>query len=310
LLAGLQGGAGEDNRLVMSNMLWGQKGRLFESDLLSVVGLNYGGAFRLADFSGDPAGAAQQINDAVAEATQGRIRDLLSGPLDPQTRLVLTNAIYFKGRWQKAFDKTETRDMPFDAPARGDRKGPVDVPTMRQTDEFRYFEDENVQVLELPYRGDLLSMVIVLPRRREADSLAAVERMLDNNALGTWIARLRSRRVEVHLPRFTQTCEFNLSGQLAAMGIIDAFRPADADFSGMRSEKDLFLSAVLHKAFVEVNEEGTEAAAATAGMMLFGEADEPPPPAVFRADHPFLFIIRSRSNGSLLFMGRVSDPTS
>ena len=169
--------------------------------------------------------------------------------------------------------------------------------------EFRYSDLQDFQILELGYKGDALSMIIVLPK--EIDGIGKLEKSLTAENLGIWIAKMRRQEVLVYLPRFKFTAEFSLGQILAGMGMPEAFS-ANADFSGMTGRKDLFISAVLHKAFVEVNEEGTEAAAATAVVMRLTAARQE---TIFRADHPFIFLIRDNKINSILFMGRVCDPT-
>ena len=177
---------------------------------------------------------------------------------------------------------------------------------MQATKEFRYAESPEAQVLELPYAGNVLSMLVLLPR--DANSLAAFERSLSSDKLYAWIRSLRSRQVQLWLPKFKTTSEFSLNQTLAALGMTDAFT-SQADFSGMDGTKNLFISAVVHEAFVEVNEEGTEAAAATGVVGTQKGIDIPEEPVVFRADHPFLFLIRDNRTGSILFLGRIVDPT-
>ena len=174
---------------------------------------------------------------------------------------------------------------------------------MHRTGDFRYSEGDGRQVLELPYEGNDLAMVIILPR--EADGLGALEATLSSQNLEAWLAGLRRQKVRIALPRFTMTSSFRLEKALKSLGMTDAFT-GRADFSGMNGRGGLFISAVIHKAFVDVNEEGTEAAAATAVVMMKSAA--PKPPVIFQADHPFLFLIRDNASGSILFMGRLMDP--
>ena len=180
------------------------------------------------------------------------------------------------------------------------------LPMMNKAKKFRYAETEEVQVLELPYAGNDLSMVVLLPRK--VDGLAGLEKGLDAARYAGWTKGLRMREVQLALPKFKMTSEFGLNGTLGALGMKDAFTPK-ADFSGMDGKKDLYISAVVHKAFVDVNEEGTEAAAATGVAVNMKSVQLPQEPVVFRADHPFLFVIRDNRTGSILFLGRVADPT-
>ena len=217
------------------------------------------------------------------------------------TRLVLANAIYFKGKWEKQFDENATTRADF-------RVSPgetVRVPMMSRKGDFNYTENGRLQVLELPYQGNELSMVVLLPGK--VDGISRMEASLNPKSLDALLGSLETRKVTVYFPRFKTTSSFNLKDTLESMGMPDAFDPARADFSGIDGHKSLFLSAAIHKAFVEVNEEGTEAAAAT-GMIVV-TTSVPLEPLVFRADHPFLFLIRHNPSGSILFLGRVFDPS-
>jgi len=294
--------------LVVANRLWGQKGYGFLPDYLALVEKKYGAGLEQVDFAGATEAARQTINVWIEKQTRDKIKDLLKpGVLDAMTRLVLTNAIYFKGKWAEEFDKKLTRDEDFFLTP--EKK--VAAPLMHQKAKFGYFEGDGLQALELPYQGDRLTMVVLLPKRNvppgAKDGLAALETALSAEKLAEWIGQLRRREVQVALPRFKTTAEFSLAETLVAMGMADAFNPNAADFSGMTGTKDLFISAVVHKAFVDVNEEGTEAAAATG--VVVGVTSMPEPPPVFRADHPFLFLIRDTKTGAILFLGRILDPT-
>ncbi len=295
-------GAGGAFDLAVANRLWGQKGYEFLPDFLALVEKNYGAGLEQVDFVADTEGSRKTINAWVERETRDKIKDLLKpGVLDAMTRLVLTNAIYFKGKWVSEFDKKLTRDEDFFVTP--EKK--VAAPLMRQTAEFGYFDGGEMHALELAYQGDRLAMVVLLPKSK--DGIEGLEAALTPNMLEGTCAGLRRREVRVALPRFKTTAEFSLGDTLVAMGMTDAFSPGKADFSGMTGAKDLFISAVVHKAFVDVNEEGTEAAAATAVAMRLTAVAEPPP--VFRADHPFLFLIRDTKTGTILFFGRILDPT-
>jgi serpin B len=216
---------------------------------------------------------------------------------------VLTDAIYFKGKWARQFKKAATSPRPFYLTG-GDN---VQVPMMHQKQDFNYFENNALQVLEMPYDGDHLSMVVFLPKAK--NGIGALENSLDTGQVENWLAALREQKVIVALPKFQMTCAFNLKKVLKALGMTDAFDVRRADFSGMTPDPaGLFISDVIHKAFMDVNEEGTEAAAATAVVMTLGTAARPGPVPVFRADHPFVFLIRDKTSGSILFIGRVLDP--
>jgi serpin B len=239
----------------------------------------------------------------VDHKTKGKITDLIQpGVLGPATRLVLVNAIYFKGSWGREFDKHSTTKAPFTIT----EIQKVEVPLMNLTADFKYAEIDDLQLLELPYASDELSMVVLLPRK--PDGLKGVEDLLNTQSLDHWLAPAREQKVAVFLPKFKLSAQFSLAEPLAVMGMTDAFSPK-ANFSGMDGERDLYISAVVHKAFVDVNEEGTEAAAATGVVMRSMAVMMPRPTPIFRADHPFIFLIRDNHSGSILFLGRLADPT-
>ncbi len=296
-----------DVQLSVANALWSQEGHPFLAEFLETARQDFGANLHQADFRTSAEPARQQINQWVSDRTAGRITDLIQpGLLDGNTRLVLVNAIYFKGKWQVPFKKQSTIDGSFSVT----QDKSTTVPFMRATERFAYAETDDVQLLEMPYAGRRLSMVVVLPKT--ADKLAAIETSLNAANLNEWTSKLSApgaaMRVDVWLPRFKMTSEFKLTETLARLGMSDAFTPK-ADFSGMDGAQDLFLSAVIHKAFVDVNEEGTEAAAAT-GTTVRALAVAPIPVKVFRADHPFLFLIRDVQTGCVLFAGRVTNPAS
>jgi len=296
-------GAAEGCELSIANALWGQKGFDFLAAFLNILDDNYGARLRELDFVNNAEAARRTINDWVDEQTNGKIKDIMApGVLGALTRLVLTNAIYFKGDWTRPFKKELTRDEPFWTSA----EHSADAPMMHQTDDFQYGESDQCQAVLLPYAKGRLAMLVLLPRER--DGLARLADGMEAEDVGQWLSRLRRREVELSLPRFKLTSQFSLGDTLRQMGMADAFALPPADFSGMDGQKDLYISAVIHKAFVDVNEEGTEAAAATAVAMELGAAVPPQPPVVFRADHPFLFFIVERRSGSILFMGRLSNP--
>jgi len=286
-------------QLKVANALWPQEEYDLLEEFLALTKQYYGVLITAVDY-GDPETARGTINAWVEEKTENKIQELIPpGILDALTSLVLVNAIYFKGNWASQFDQSRTRDAPFWVTP----DEPVQVPMMDQEHEFRYGESDGLQILELPYAGDDLSMVVLLPRK--IDGLPELEERLTVENLTRWTKNLRPRGVQVFLPRFEITFPFRLDDTLKLMGMVDAFG-GDSDFSGMDGTKLLYIGAVLHKAFVAVNEEGTEAAAATAVIMI--AKCLPPPPPVFRADHPFIFLIRENSTGSILFIGRVVNP--
>jgi serpin B len=297
----LHDGKGRRYKLAVANALWGQEGETFRPDFLRLLAENYGAGLRRVDFLSVEQ-ARRTINSWVEEQTGGKIKDLLQPPLPgPDTSLVLTNAIYFKGDWASPFPKGATKDETFTVTE--DKH--VRVPMMHRTGRLGYLDGGDFQALELPYAGDDLAMVVLLPKK--ADGLAEFEDSLTAERLSAWLAKLRPHRVDVALPRFKVEARFELEKVLPEMGMPLAFTPS-ADFSGMNGKRDLFISAVIHKAFADVNEEGTEAAAATAVVITRAMAVAPEPAVVFRTDHPFVFLIRHNRSGSLLFLGRVVDP--
>lgn len=291
-------------QLSIANALWGQTGYKFYDEFISITKNYYDAGFKEVDFINDKnrEESRQTINAWVENKTNDKIKDLIKpGILDNLTKLVLTNAIYFKGKWQFQFDTKSTQSSAFTL-LNGEK---IQVPMMSQTKEFNYAENDALQIIELPYIGDKLSMVVLLPKK--IDGLKQIEGLLTQDNLNNWLSNLRNREVIVSLPKFKMTSEFELNEALKSLGMVDAFI-MKADFSGMTPDPvGLYISKVLHKAFVDVNEEGTEAAAATAVVMRLKGMPEPKP--VFRADHPFVFIIRDKSVGSILFIGRVMDPS-
>lgn len=283
-------------RLNIANRLWGQEGYPWLAGFLDVTRIHYAAELQQLDFRNAPEPSRLIINDWVEQKTEGRIEDLIAqGLIDPSTVLVLTNAIYFKGSWLSRFPADQTRNATFHV-----RPGETrTVAMMSQFGSFALASIDDLQVLSLPYTGKDLTMILLLPAAN--DGLAALEARLTPENLDRWLAAGRDTEVQVSLPRFRITAEFSLKDELAAMGMPSAF--SSADFSGMAEGRDLAISEVVHKAFVEVNEEGTEAAAATAVIIRETSA-----PLEFRADHPFLFLIRDEVTGSVLFLGRVASP--
>lgn len=290
-----------------ANALWAEETYPFLQDYIETAGRYYSANVTNLDFTTQPEASRITINRWVEERTNDLIKDLLpEGSISPLTRLVITNAIYFKGTWVKQFDENKTANLHF-------WKGPgesVLVPMMQRTDEeaiYGYAETDDLQVLEMPYaheNGAGLSMLVILP-----DEIEAAEESLDAQKIEDLRQSLTERRVNVYFPKFSLETTYPLAGTLAAMGMPTAFADA-ADLSGMDGTQNLFVSSVVHKAFVDVNEEGTEAAAATGviiNMKTSLGGDETPN---FRADHPFIFAILDNDTGTILFMGRVVDPVS
>ncbi len=298
---GASGSDGEPFRLRVANATWGQEGFPFLMDYLDLLAVNYGAGMRIMDFVSEPEASREVINEWVSEETEGRIEDLLpEGSIDGSTRLVLTNAIYFNAAWSLPFEESYTRDGSF---YRLDGS-PVTAEMMSQTEDFRYVEGEGYQAVEMFYDGEELSMIVLLPAEGE---YAAFEESLDEARLETILASLEFTHVNLTMPKFTFESGFGLVDAFQELGMVDPFGPAD--FSGMAEGRDLFISDIFHKAFVAVDEEGTEAAAATA--VVVGESSVPPPPvATMTIDRPFLFLIRDRATGAILFLGRVLDPTA
>ena len=288
--------------LSLANSLWPQKDYTFLDTYVSLVKQNYGVSITPVDYKTNRETARLTINSWVEDETQHKIRNLIQpGILDPLTKLVLVNAIYFKGNWLHQFEENRTKVAPFYLLS-GKQ---ILTPMMNQKKSFRYAEFESLQVLELPYVGDRLSMIVLLPR--EKDGLKQLEQSLSVKNLENWKSSLKKRETLVYLPKFRMSFDFRVDQLLKSLGMTDAFNKK-ANFKGMSLElPGLLIKAVIHKAFVEVNEEGTEAAAATAVVMR--PKGIPEKPLVFRADHPFLFMICEQQTGSILFMGRVADPT-
>ena len=294
----------EGIELNIANALWTQKDPPLLPAFLQITKSEYQANVSQADFRIGAEEARDKINQWVSQKTKEKIQNILPpGSLTDLTRLVLANAIYFKGVWARQFEQAETSTQPFHVSTARH----VEVPLMHRFDEVRYTEDADFQAVELPYKGGGLSMVILLPR--QVDACSKLEDRLTPALLSRSLGGMKKQKVEIFLPRFKLESSLELSDTLAKMGMPDAFGPK-ADFSGMDGTKSLYISAVFHKAWGEVNEEGTEAAAATAVVMTRSAViKQPPPPPIFRADHPFIFLIRDTRSGSVLFLGRLVDPT-
>ena len=288
-------------QLNIANAIWGQHGYEFLPDFLDVLAENYGAGLRPLDFAGTPEESRVMINDWVSEETGEKIKDLLPpGTIDGSTRLVLTNAIYFNASWSWPFSKKDTQNRPFHL-AEGGR---VDVPMMSETsdDFYGYARGNGYQAVDVPYSLGEMSMTVLLP---DEGTFGEFEDSLNADALDKILDDIEIDYLKLTMPLFKFESEFSLVETLAGMGMTDAFG-ARADFSGMTGSKDLQISAIVHKAFVSVNEEGTEAAAATGVVvMLSGPTKEPIPVTVNR---PFIFLIRDRDTGTVLFLGRVMNP--
>jgi serpin B len=298
---GAEGKDGEGFRLHIVNAVWGQKGYHFLPTFLDVLAENYGAGLRTLDFANAPEESRLIINDWVSDQTENRIEDLIpEGLIDILTRLVLTNAIYFNAAWQYPFSEGATGDSQFYLLDGGE----VTVPMMSQTESFGYAEGDDHQAVELPYDGGELSMVILLPREGHFETF---EESLNTERVDAIISALNHSQVALAIPKFEFQSAFKLRETLIAMGMPVAFA-GDADFSGMTGGRELFISQVVHKAFVSVDEAGTEAAAATAVIMKVTAL--PTTPVEFTANRPFIFLIRDIETGSLLFIGRILNPAA
>jgi serpin B len=292
-------------QLRVADALWAEKDFTFLDDFLKLTASDYGAGFHRVDFKSAPDAVRSTINQWVEQKTENKIKDLLPpGAVNSATRLVLTNAIYFKGDWLTQFDKAATKDEDFHL----SQAETIQAPLMHLQGRFGYFSGATFQVLDISYKSRELSMVVFLPN--DVAGLPALEQSFTAVNAQKWLSQLQPvSKVILTLPKFKMTQQFELGGTLSAMGMAHAFDKNAADFSGMTGKRNLWISAAIHKAFVDVNEEGTEAAAATGIAMRSMAVMREPPPIVFRADHPFLFLIRDNRSGSILFIGRVVDPT-
>jgi len=292
--------------LHLANGLWVKADYPLNSEFTKAIKENFKGSIEPVDFSNGPA-ARKKINGWVSDQTNDKIRDLI-GPnaVTPNTRLVLTNAIYFKAAWETQFRKEASTKEKFHVSLNKD----VDAEMMKQTHFFGLAELEGFKLLVMPYKGGEASMLVLLPDK--VDGLADLERSLSAENLASWLEKSRSVRVALSLPKFKNTTELDLNDTLITLGMKKAFVVGQADFTGIANvpAEPLYIGLVIHKAFVDVNEEGTEAAAATAVTMRAGSAMRPAEPFPFVADHPFVYIIRSNRTGDILFMGRLTDPTA
>lgn len=301
---GAEGMDDEGFRLNVVNAIWGQKDYEFRVAFLDTLAENYGAGLRILDFIDEPEPSRITINDWVSEQTEDRINDLIQpGGITPLTRLVLTNAIYFNAAWEHKFTEEATTDLPFYLPDGGS----VTVPMMRQTETFGYAEGDNYQAVEMPYDGKELSMVVLLPAEGKFNEF---EDGLDYKQVDRIIDKLDDQRVRLTMPKFEFESDFSLKQALSALGMAEAFS-GGADFSGMTGNNDLFIGDVIHKAFVLVEEGGTEAAAATAvTMVMSAPGPKPEEPVTVTIDRPFVFLIRDIETGAILFVGRIVNPAA
>ncbi|HNX16809.1 MAG TPA: serpin family protein [Methanoregula sp.] len=293
--------------LSTANALWAEKTYPFLPEYIGTAETYYAANTTNLDFKGQPEASRQSINSWLEDKTNNKIKDLLPpGSIAPITRLVITNAVYFKGTWQKQFDANKTADAPFRKPD----GTTVTVKMMQRTDKdavYPYTENADLQVITLPYTstsGKGLSMLVLLPKD---DDLSTIDQYLDPVNLSALTQSESSRRVMVYFPKFKIETRYSLPKTLGTMGMPTAFSDR-ADFSGMDGTKILYISDAIHKAYIDVNEEGTEAAAATAVVMWVKAVETEEPVPVFRADHPFVFLIQDDDSGAILFAGRITNP--
>jgi serpin B len=290
------------NDLAIANRLWVHKGYPLVADFTKTASTAYGAGAEPVDFVGAPNDSRKTINGWVAQQTHDKIKDLLPPPsITSDTRLVLTNAIWFKGTWEQKFDKSATRDDAFMV----DGKTRTNLPTMFATAKLGYGEAGGAKILEMRYAKSDLAMDVILPD--DPNGLAKIENGMDAARFRTWTSAVQQRKVVVSLPKFQYEWGDSMKEDLLKLGMTNAF-DGRADFSGMTTADHLRISDVRHKAFVAVDEAGTEAAAATAVVMTRESAVLEPPPATFTADRPFVFVIRDVKRGRILFMGRVTNP--
>ncbi len=292
----------EGIEMLMANALWGQKGYPFLEEYVQTLQNNFMAHAQEVDFAQDPGQAVNTINQWVSEKTRERITQLLTEQsVTPLTRLVLTNAVYFYGLWEYPFDPDVTRERDFFLSS----GNTVQVPFMHQREDFPYLETEDFQMLQLPYQDDKLAMVIILPA--EGKGIRDLEEQLSWDFIEDNLEQLAIREVRTAIPRFSMRTTYGIRPFLEKMGIDKAFLATEADLSGIDGgeSRDLHISSIVHQAFVEVTEEGTEAAAATGIVVGVTSYIEP---KVFQADRPFLFFIRDLENGAVLFWGRLMNP--
>lgn len=293
----------KDFELSIVNSIWGEKTYTFLPEYLDLLAKNYGAGLRLADFIQQPDASRKEINQWVSDRTNDRIKDLLpENSITELTRLVLTNAIYFKASWLHQFEPGMTQNGVFTLLGGED----VQVPMMHQTETFGYASQDGYQLISLPYEGNKLSMLIILP---DENNFTQVEEAMSGLDFQNLVSAISYTQLDLSMPKFKIESSIGLADQLDAMGMKDAFSPGIADFSGMDGTHDLYISAVQHKAFIEVDETGTEAAAATA-VVVGIESMPNDEPLKVNIDRPFVFMIIDNKTGSVLFLGRVINPAS
>lgn len=295
-------------QLSTANALWTQEGYPFNQDYLKTIENYYGGAAANLDFKNDAEGSRQTINKWISSNTNGKISEIFAkGDLNEATRLALTNAVYFKGKWSTAFEESLTQEKEFTT-ASGAK---IKVQMMNGSNSFKYAETENFQAIEIPYRNNDLSMIVILPKNGKVKE--AEDYLIVNN-----IAPIRElmhyELTDLFIPKFKFATSYAMNDTLIKMGMPTAFNGANADFTRMYDREaaggeNLYIGLATHKAYIDVNEEGTEAAAATGiGMRATSVAVNPEQPKIFNANHPFIFAITHNKTGALLFLGKVNNP--
>jgi len=294
--------AGGKYKLHTANAIWLQEDYLFLEDYKNTISRYYLGEIKNLDFVVNPSGSSSEINSWVSKHTNNKIKKIVSPDMfNELTRAVLTNAIYFKGKWEHQFDREDTKPEDFTL----DSGEKIKVPMMRLRDDeldFNYVEADEVQILEMKYQGEKISMLVLLPR----SNITHLKSILTEEKLEEWRSKLKPETVYIYIPKYKFETSYSLTNYLKSMGMSLPFTWPGADFSGMDGTKMLYISDALHKAYIDVYEEGTEAAAATALIMTLGVSM--PEYIEFRADHPFIFLIQERETGNILFLGRVMDP--
>jgi len=292
-------------KLTSVNALWAQEGYPFASEYINNIKKYYDGQATNLNFQTETENSRVTINIWVENKTNEKIRNLIpKGLLSTMTRLVLTNAIYFKADWSLKFNAENTREGRFRLASGED----ITTKMMHRTDDYTYGETENLQILEMNYLGNDLSMLIILPKE---NNMSKMENIFDKENLNAWKGAMEYVKVRVTLPKFRCETKYFMAKDLKEMGMPTAFKYPGADFTTMSPSDELYIDEVIHQAFIEVAEYGTEAAAATAVVMMAGAAppqDQPKQPKTFNADHPFIFIIQQKVSGSILFLGRMNDP--
>lgn len=294
--------------LATANRLFPSKDFDFKQDYFDILETYYHSDIQKLDYAGNPKSSADTINEWVEEQTNDKIKNIVSpSDLHELTALVLVNAIYFKSSWKYEFDKNDTEDREWTFPD-GTKE---DISTMFKHDEskkFDYYEDSTCQVLELPYKKDELSMVVLLPKD---DDISKLEKKLDPEYISKINEEMTREEVRMYIPKFEVNCKYSLKSTFQKMGMNDAFEGAVSDFTGMMDRDDAHIDFITHKSFIEVNEEGTEAAAATGVGVGCESIEEPETPKfkTFDADHNFIYLIKDNSNENILFLGKLTDPT-